>query len=90
VKTTIVVPCYDEADGIPKLIDELSPVAARLAADGPVELLFVDDGSRDDTARRLEQHAGWPVPVRVLRHERNLGLGAAVRTAFRPTATGSS
>jgi dolichol-phosphate mannosyltransferase len=82
VKTTIVVPFLNEADGVPKLTGELAGIAAGLAADGPVELLFVDDGSTDGTADLLEAHGAWPVPIRVVRHERNRGLGAAVRTGF--------
>jgi dolichol-phosphate mannosyltransferase len=79
VKTTIVVPCYDEAENVPRLVAELAPVAASL---GDAELLIVDDGSRDGTADLIEARRDWPVPVRVVRHGRNRGLGAALRTGF--------
>jgi dolichol-phosphate mannosyltransferase len=82
VSTTIIVPCKDEADNVPRLVAELGGVAGALAADDAVDILFVDDGSADDTAERIQAHTGWPVPVRVVRHPRNLGLGAAVRTGF--------
>ena len=76
---SIVVPCYDEAENVPRLVAELAPIAAGL---GDVELLFVDDGSTDGTADLLEAHRDWPLPTRVVRHGRNRGLGAAVRTGF--------
>lgn len=46
----------------------------------PYEVLVVDDGSRDETAAIVERLAGeWP-QLRVLRHARNQGKGAAVRS----------
>jgi glycosyltransferase involved in cell wall biosynthesis len=54
-------------------------LAADLGVD--VELIVVDDGSTDGTDRML-QETDWPKQVRVLRHDRNRGKGAAVRTAL--------
>ena len=48
---TLVVPAYDEEDGIEGVIARLSG----LAIDAPVEILVVDDGSRDGTAKVLER-----------------------------------
>jgi glycosyltransferase involved in cell wall biosynthesis len=45
------------------------------------ELIVVDDGSRDGTAELLAGRV-WPEPVRILRHDRNRGKGAALRTAL--------
>ena len=55
---------------------------------GPWEIVFVDDGSTDGTDRLLNDAAaaGW---IRVLRHEWNRGLGAALRTGC-ATATARS
>ena len=77
---TVIVPCYNEEDGLPFLMARL----AALQSDGGRgwQVLFVDDGSRDQTFGRLlaaARGAGW---VRVLRHPINLGLGAALRTGF--------
>lgn len=79
MSVTIVVPCYNEAENVPRLAVELGAVAAGLPE--PADLLFVDDGSRDATADLLEAQS-WPVPARVIRHGRNIGLGAAIRTGF--------
>ncbi len=46
---------------------------------GGAEVIVVDDGSTDATPALLQQMtAQAPVPVRVVRHERNLGKGAAI------------
>ena len=70
-RLTLVLPALDEGDRIAasvlRLRDEL--------ADVDVEILVVDDGSSDDTARAA-QAAG----ARVVRHDVNRGKGAAVRT----------
>ncbi|MCC7519741.1 MAG: glycosyltransferase family 2 protein [Verrucomicrobiae bacterium] len=83
---SVVVPCYNEADGIAQLRERLLPVLDRIAAAGrEVDLLLVDDGSRDDTYARLCTAFGSRLRTRVVRHERNLNLGAAIRTGISET-----
>lgn len=78
---SVVVPCYNEAAGIPQLKERLLPVLDRVAATGrEVELLLVDDGSRDHTFELLKEAFASRPGARVVRHERNMNLGAAVRT----------
>lgn len=83
---SIVVPCFNEADNIQKVSTELLPVVRGLAARHAVELVFVDDGSTDDTARVFSQLASETtaegIAARVVAHDRNRGLGAAIRTGF--------
>jgi glycosyltransferase involved in cell wall biosynthesis len=82
---TVVLPAFNEAANLEATVRELLPVVA--AAAGTVEVVVVDDGSADDTAdvaARLAAEAaraGGP-SVRVVRHPRNLGYGAALRTGF--------
>jgi glycosyltransferase involved in cell wall biosynthesis len=45
---SVVVPCYNEAQGLPLFADRMM-AAARAAAQGPYELVLVNDGSRDAT-----------------------------------------
>jgi hypothetical protein len=83
VQLSLVLPCYREAEHI----DVSVPRILRVLADLPyqTEILFVDDRSPDDTAARIErlcrQYAHWP--MRLIRHERNQGRGAAVMTGIR-------
>ncbi len=85
---TIVIPCFNEAANVEQLAEGLSPVLARLRQDRTVEVVFVDDGSSDRTGDLLERRFGADPTVRVVRHERNRGLGAALRTGFQQ-ATGA-
>jgi glycosyltransferase involved in cell wall biosynthesis len=70
---SIVVPVYNEAQNV----DELH---ARLAAviDQPAELIFVDDGSTDDTFTRLRLIAERDPRVVLIRFRRNFGQTAAL------------
>lgn len=80
---SVVVPCYNEAAGIPQLKEQLLPVLERLSDRYAIELILVDDGSTDDTHALLGQaFAGFPT-MRVIRHERNLNVGGAIRTGVR-------
>jgi dolichol-phosphate mannosyltransferase len=81
---TILVPCYNETENVADMRAGLLPVAAALAGDREVELLFVDDGSEDGTYDELHEvfraSDASSVPVRIERHTVNRGLGAALRT----------
>ena len=59
----------------------LAIVAAVLAEPTKKELILVDDGSVDHSRMLLQELAERP-GVRLIRHERNLGKGAALRTGF--------
>jgi dolichol-phosphate mannosyltransferase len=83
---SIIVPCHNEADNVPKLRDEFFPVVGELAKTRSVEVVFVDDGSRDTTWQVLNEAFGegreTRAVVRFERHVINRGLGAAIRTGF--------
>jgi len=84
--TSIVVPCYNEAANGPQVAERLIPVAKSLTVRGPVEIIFVNDGSSDRTQAVFErlcaEHASETLTCRIIRHEVNRGLGAAIRTGF--------
>jgi dolichol-phosphate mannosyltransferase len=86
MKLSIVIPCYNEIDKIPKLREELLPIVEQLAASYQVEVVFVDDGSRDGTLAAIQENFKVDqIPQSYLvfkQHETNKGLGAALRTGF--------
>lgn len=71
------MPVYNERETVERAI------AGVLEADvaPSYELVIVDDGSTDGTSEILERTT-WPDHVRLIRHDRNRGKGAAVRTAL--------
>jgi glycosyltransferase involved in cell wall biosynthesis len=68
---SIIVPCHNETDNLQPLHQELSRVLAGLTE--RFELIFVDDGSSDDTAEALEALAERDSRVRVVQLVRNFG-----------------
>ena len=77
MKLSILMPVYNEARTVREAI------GAVLDAELPTEseLIVVDDGSTDGTREMLRQ-SDWGERVRIIFHERNLGKGAALRTAL--------
>jgi dolichol-phosphate mannosyltransferase len=74
-----VVPLYNEAENLPRLLADFETRPALFEHGGC--LLLVDDGSTDATATLAGSYEG-PVPVRLVRLERNQGPGAAFRAGF--------
>jgi dolichol-phosphate mannosyltransferase len=73
----VIVFAFNEAENIAPVLGEL---CEWLRLHEPsAEVIFVDDGSTDATAGEAER-ALAPVPHRVLRHARNRGIGAALKT----------
>jgi dolichol-phosphate mannosyltransferase len=79
---SVVIPCYNEAEGIPTMRERLGQVLPILRRRGSVELILVDDGSRDNTGELLASAFGDVPGARIVSHDRNRGLGAALRTGF--------
>jgi len=75
---TVVVPAYNERENLPRVVGEL--LAFLRGACREFEILVVDDGSSDGSFESgiLPQAA----ELRVIRHERNRGLTATLRTGF--------
>lgn len=74
---SIIFPAYNEAESLRRFPAEVFPVFDALGES--YECVLVDDGSRDETAsvaRELGER------VRLVQHDRNRGLGAALQTGF--------
>lgn len=74
---SFIFPAYNEAENLRRIPTEVIPVFDALGED--YEIVVVDDGSKDETASVAASLGG---PVRLVKHERNMGLGAAVRTGI--------
>lgn len=82
-KVSIIVPMYNEQDNIPYLLRTLSTVAARTYDRYDLELVFVDDCSRDDTWAVLQRASKGRDDMTLVRHEKNMGVAAALMTGAR-------
>ena len=82
---SVVIPALNEEAGIAAIIERIETTRAALAAVGVggLEIIVVDDGSRDGTAEVASAYE----TVRLIRHPDNLGYGAAIKTGFN-NATG--
>ncbi|MBI2151825.1 glycosyltransferase family 2 protein [Candidatus Woesearchaeota archaeon] len=90
-KLSIIIPCYNEELGIPNLKSHLDQILNNLSKTYSLELIFVDDGSKDRTLELLKENfCGLKknkIEAKFIKHEVNQNLGAAMRTGF-ANATG--
>jgi len=75
-----VIPIYNEVESLPTLYAELDEVAR--ANDYDLDIVLVDDGSRDGSWRVIEELAAGDSRVRGLRFRRNFGKAAALSAGF--------
>lgn len=75
---TIVVPVFNEEKGVAGVMDRLS----KLEVGAPIEVIAVNDGSKDRTAEVLAECAARIPNLRVVTHRVNQGYGAALKTGF--------
>jgi undecaprenyl-phosphate 4-deoxy-4-formamido-L-arabinose transferase len=81
---SIVIPVYNEEEGLASLFARLYP--ALDALDAPYEIIFVNDGSRDRSAALLrEQFAARPDVTRVVLFNGNFGQHMAIMAGFEQT-----
>lgn len=72
VRTSIIIPAYNEAEGLPVVLDKIQNFV-----DGSHEVIVVNDGSTDRTSMVALQY-----PVRLVEHKVNRGKGEALRTGI--------
>lgn len=76
-RIAVVIPCYRVRDRVLAVLQAIGPEVERI--------YVIDDGCPQKTGVHVEEHCRDP-RVRVLRHERNRGVGAAVMTGYREAA----
>jgi dolichol-phosphate mannosyltransferase len=84
VRITLMMPAYNEEQDLPGLLERIEHALAGWAN---YRVLIVDDGSKDRTAA-IAREAAQRMPVELIQHQRNQGLGAAIRTGLRAAAAG--
>jgi len=77
---SVFFPAYNEQDIIAKTVNDAARAITQFADD--FEIIVVDDGSADNTAAIVEALTQHEPRLRLVRHERNRGYGAALRTGF--------
>lgn len=88
-RLSLVVPFFNEGEGVDAFAKAVGPVVAALQASYDLEIVCVDDGSRDDTLARLIKAAQVDDHYRVIELSRNFGKEAAM-TAGMDAATGDA
>lgn len=81
IKRSLIIPVYRNEHNIPDLLSALEELTASL--NGRTELVFVVDGSPDDSGKLLrERLSDIAFPAQLLFHSRNFGSFAAIRTGL--------
>ena len=78
---SIVIPLYNEQDSLQELTDNI--VQALSPIEKEYELLFIDDGSTDDSCRVLKEIKKTTPQVKIIRLRKNFGKSAALAEGFK-------
>ena len=83
-KISVIVPCYNEEAALPFFLKEIRRVADEMTITYNVqfELLFINDGSRDNTLIILREAASQDARVRYISFSRNFGKESAIYAGF--------
>jgi glycosyltransferase involved in cell wall biosynthesis len=81
VAISVVIPLFNERDSLDELYHRVVAVLDELAV--RYEIVFVDDGSGDDSVERLREFRAVNRSVRYIRFRRNFGKSAALAAGFR-------
>jgi dolichol-phosphate mannosyltransferase len=79
---TLVIPCFNESAGLDQLEDRLESLLSVPARHPIREVIFVDDGSQDETLAGLERRFRDKSWARIVHHEENRGIAGAIKTGI--------
>ncbi len=80
LRFSVIVPCYNEVEGI---LGTIRSLHRHLADAGAYEIIVVDDGSTDESAALVAAESERDPRVRLVAHDRNRGYGASLKTGLR-------
>jgi glycosyltransferase involved in cell wall biosynthesis len=83
MEISIVIPLLNEADSLPELYEWIEKVMRR--EEFSYEIIFVDDGSTDDSWKIIKQLQKEHSEIRAIRFQRNYGKSPALQSAFQRT-----
>ncbi len=82
-RLSILIPVLNEAANVPRLVESLRIVSGELQDRFEMDVILIDDGSRDQTSELAKEAAGRAgLRLTVLRHDVNRGPGQAFATGF--------
>jgi len=81
VSISAFFPCYNEQDNIKKTVESALKVLEKPGCD--FEIIIVDDGSKDNTAKIADRLAADNERIKVVHHKKNMGYGAALQSGFK-------
>lgn len=84
MKLSIIIPAYNESESVHNTATKLRPVITDLQKKyDEVEVLFVNDGSSDNTEELLRREFADVDYAHIISYKNNRGLGGAIRTGFK-------
>ena len=84
---TVVIPCYNEEASLAYLANTLDRFSAAAIERLDLNFVFVNDGSRDTTATKLDEIFGGRPDCAIVHHPVNRGIAAAIITGFAHATT---
>lgn len=79
---TVVVPIYNERECLDAMLESLVELEEHCGDEYDFEFLLVDDGSSDGTSQMLAERVEDRLNFRVIHHEQNQGIAAAIQTGI--------
>jgi dolichol-phosphate mannosyltransferase len=83
---SIIIPAYNEGENIPLIYNELLKILKNLESKYDYEMIFIDDGSEDNTLEVLEDLANQNSQVKYIQFSRNFGKEMALTAGFQNAA----
>ena len=77
-KISLIVPCYNEGEGIETFYIETMKTIEKIEENYEYEMIFIDDGSKDNTLEKLKELKSKDDNIRIISFSRNFGKEAAM------------